>query len=80
MDVFLAWFPTGWLPWSYTRAVHFVDLLEAETFGLGDEQPHVEKAESEHAKENKQNEWADVACDTRGKEREQEVPYPVLSF
>ena len=78
--MFVGRFPTFRTPWQNPCSVHFVDLLEAETFGLGDEQPHVEKAESEHAKENKQYEWADIACDTRGKEREQEVPYPVLSF
>lgn len=55
-------------------------LFERETLGFGDEEVNVEPSKHERAKEDEQDQRANVHCDLRSEEPKQEVPDPVCDF
>ena len=52
-------------------------LLQTETSGLRNTEPDVTESEHKHSEKDEKDQGADVIGDSRGKERQQEVPNPV---
>lgn len=73
------WNPLVRLPWSNTRSVQDIDLLQRKTLGLGDEEVDVEEGEQQTSSENETVVEVDGRGDEWSEERDQETPHPVGS-